>query len=42
MHGMGYAGPHVLLYKLTGVVEEVGLHTCIVIIYDLMFGYMIS
>ena len=31
MHGMGHAGPHVLLYELTRIVEEVALHSCIVI-----------
>ena len=42
MHGIGRTGPRVLLYKLTGITEEVALHSCIVIIYDLIFGYVIS
>ena len=42
MHGMGRVGPRVLLYKLTGVIEEVALHSCIIINNDLIFGYMIS
>ena len=42
MHGMGHAGPRVLLYKVTGVAEEVQLHSCIIINNDLIFGYMIS
>ena len=42
MHGMGRAGPRVLLYKLTGVTEEVALHSCIIINNNVISGYMIS
>ena len=42
MHGMGRAGPRVLLYKLTGVTEEVAMHSFVIIHNDLIFGYMIS
>ena len=41
MHGIGRTGPRVLLYKLMGVAEEVGLHSCIVIENDLVLDYMI-
>ena len=39
---MRCASLRVLLYELTGIVEEFALHSCIVIANNVIFGYMIS